>query len=599
MGWLQGYRGRYRIDVTNNDPSFNSQHFGIRILTYNGVGGPVASTDFFAKADVFLPIPSGDPCDIAVTDSDGVTPLSALGNRYRLPGQTEFITVAILGSVPAGSTKTIYVYYDSGAASPQCPNNPSGFEYFYDFDTVPPWEKIGAVVVTASNSRLYVTEGGGVFYQPTSTVPVRGVIASGQITTNYYYYWFSMAAGRPSEDELNLFITVEFRKAGSLRGIIITRRHTGAIFNLDAHYETDLSIGFDYEFVWVLVEGRGMALSFQNNATLKYELLTTNTPTYKNRFVGIFNYDNYAYHDYLATFLMPSQYPTIRISGPEAQPIALVENLGVDTLAGSGLMHSVDGTVGVGDPSPLSTVRLLHTLFSSGSVAGHPGFEQLSPVLSGLAVGDKSTTSTSSRLLLSARLVETLSALQTTLLSSGLAPGDSATRSKQMPRSSPLSGSDEVATSIDERVWGAVLAREAGALIASLSRLLGAGATGFLALGQAAPVQVSIGVGVSDSLLYGAASRRIEALRLAERGAGGLAVVAGELASLSESLSLGVGERLVDTLSALESRKLASSIQGLDMEYVRDVLASRGKAPILHRDWLGVFKGTRKRYRLP
>ncbi|HID41815.1 MAG TPA: hypothetical protein EYP33_06650, partial [Pyrodictium sp.] len=190
MGWLQGYRGRYRIDVTNNDPSFNSQHFGIRILTYNGVGGPVASTDFFAKADVFLPIPSGDPCDIAVTDSDGVTPLSALGNRYRLPGQTEFITVATLGSVPAGSTKTIYVYYDSGAASPQCPNNPSGFEYFYDFDAMPPWGRSGSISATVTNSRLYVTSGNGVIYQTVNDVPVRGVIASGQITTNYYDRFF-------------------------------------------------------------------------------------------------------------------------------------------------------------------------------------------------------------------------------------------------------------------------------------------------------------------------------------------------------------------------------------------------------------------------
>lgn len=141
MSWLSGWSYKRPITIDNSSNSNALTDYQIRI--------DLTSSNFnFAKA-------KSDGADIRFTDSDGVTLLSYWIESWDNSGETATIWVKV-PSVPASSTKTIYMYYGNSGATSES-DGESTFEFFDDFDTNTRGQytiDAGIFVWDTANSRL-------------------------------------------------------------------------------------------------------------------------------------------------------------------------------------------------------------------------------------------------------------------------------------------------------------------------------------------------------------------------------------------------------------------------------------------------------------
>lgn len=134
---------KYRKEITINN-SDNSE-----TLTDYQVKVSLSSSTFdFSKAQ-------STGADIRFTDSDGTTLLNHWIESYDSSGQTATIWVKV-PSIPASSTKTVYLYYGNSSAS-SISSGDNTFEFFDDFET--PTSTSGYYTLDTGPTVLETTQG--------------------------------------------------------------------------------------------------------------------------------------------------------------------------------------------------------------------------------------------------------------------------------------------------------------------------------------------------------------------------------------------------------------------------------------------------------
>ncbi len=137
---------------------YNSSWSYRKSITIDNTGSPNTLTDYqvLVTLDTASLISAGkmrsDCGDIRFTDSDG----SALINYWLESGcNTASTRIWVkVSSIPASSTKTVYVYYNNASAASTSSGN-NTFYFFDDFETFSGWTTYGSGVVTQSSEQAY------------------------------------------------------------------------------------------------------------------------------------------------------------------------------------------------------------------------------------------------------------------------------------------------------------------------------------------------------------------------------------------------------------------------------------------------------------